>query len=351
MKRFGQLLMLLLVALVALLAAEVMLRSTRADRLPAFFAATHAPGGVPTYGLRADTTQVYLHRNREVQVTIGPNGMRMHGTAAGGIPVHMIGDSQVFGWGLNDTETIPALVQASLGAAFQVINHGLPGGGPHYYASELARLPPTDAAVVVFTETNDLQDTYSPLPFAVEHCGFIVVPNGFAHHMPCFVLRSQLYGLLVDWSQEFLPAPIPLPLCYNPHLQVPCSLAMYRALDRVSQLAARRTGPTIFLTIPWEGRVDPEARLNYRPLVSQPISFAGKQEWPHYAAALDALNRLGPSVYQVGDHHLSGTGARAIAGLAVELVCTRFAAHPVAERTSALSYCRTPVHSSAGTPP
>jgi hypothetical protein len=63
--------------------------------------------------------------------------------------VFVIGDSQVFGWGLADAETIPARSQARVGPRCRFVNLGVPGYGPFAYADALRKLPEGASALVV----------------------------------------------------------------------------------------------------------------------------------------------------------------------------------------------------------
>lgn len=307
-------------ALGALCAFEAGLKVTVQDRLPSFFVKASTRTGLETYGLRPDAAQTDLHQGKSVRVTIDANGHRNTSADATGPTIHLIGDSQVFGWGLSDDETIAARLQAKLGSFIRVENRGLPGAGPFYYLSQLQEIPGSDTAVVVFTETNDLQDTYSPLPIAQERCGFIVVPEGLSQRMPCWLLHSQTYALLIDAVQAAFPDKTPLPLCYNPHLQIACNLANYRATTRLEEMARRRSGATLFLTIPWEAILHSRATARYSPLMDE-LRYYGRATLPSQAAVLDRLQHLAATAYQQDDHHLSAAGASAVADYILHLIC------------------------------
>lgn len=292
-----------------------------APRLPAFFEERVTSAGVPTYGLRPNAAQTYLDRSHRIRVSIDKDGRRtVPGSGVTGArTLHVIGDSQVFGWGLSDHETIPAILQRRLGTTWSVVNHGLPGAGPDYYVSTLRGIDRGDAAVVVFTETNDLQDTYSPLPIGIAHCGFIVVPSGVSAVLPCWVLRSQIYGLIVDAGQLLLAQPLPLPLCYNASLRIACATAHYRATAALTFEVKVRNGSTVLLTIPWEGRTDPRAVARYRPLwTASDTPSQASLLLPGHEFVLAALTEAGGlEAFQPDDHHLSAHGASVLADLIV----------------------------------
>jgi hypothetical protein len=198
----------------------------------------------------------------------------------------------------------------------------MPGAGPFYYLRQLQEIPESELAVVVYTETNDLQDSYSPLPIAKEHCGFIVIPDGISQHTPCWLLHAQTYGLFIDGLQAVVSEVTPLPLCYNPYLQVACNLAIYRATARIEKVARERSGTTLFLTIPWEGVLDRQAATRYSPNISQ-LRYYGQTSLPMQAEVVDRLQRLASTAYQMNDHHLSALGAAAVADYILHLICQK----------------------------
>ncbi len=304
------------------LASELVLRRLFPEQLPSFFRPIVTKGGVHTYGLRPNAIQIYSHLGRTVRVTVGADGWRQLAKTASSSTrnVHVIGDSQVFGWGLSDEETIPHQLQALLGNKVRVSNRGLPGAGPHDYLRQLREVPQDEDVLVVFTETNDLQDTYSPVPIAEEHCGFIVIPNGIARRLPCAILRSRIYGGFVDAIQTLSEDTNPVPLCYNPHLQAACELAMYRAQERLAEAARQRSGKTLFLTVPWEALLNNSALANYVPHLDAPPQRYSVKTLPQHAIAIERLAPLAGQAFLVGDHHLSPAGAKVIAELMFEML-------------------------------
>ncbi len=81
-----------------------------------------------------DTATILGRRIYDVKISFGPEGLRTvperpeRGTKA---CVLFFGCSFVFGWGLNDDETLPAYTSRLLGSGYQVTNFGATAYGPH----------------------------------------------------------------------------------------------------------------------------------------------------------------------------------------------------------------------------
>src|SRR5436305_9913212 len=99
---------LLLLAAVGLLVCEVALRLYY--RLPLVERYFAPAGNSAGYGLAASQSYEYLHNGRRVTVTTDAEGHRVVPGAPNAAPhtLYVIGDSQAFGWGLSDAETVPA---------------------------------------------------------------------------------------------------------------------------------------------------------------------------------------------------------------------------------------------------
>ena len=103
-----------------------------------------------------ETQRIKIADNPTSTLTIGDDGWRAHSAGGpGGIVV--VGDSQVFGLGVDDDETTPAQLAALTGQP--VINAGVPTYGPEEYLKVIAELCQTQApetVVVVVNFSNDL---------------------------------------------------------------------------------------------------------------------------------------------------------------------------------------------------
>jgi hypothetical protein len=147
---------------------------------------------IPSAGGRA-----YIH-GRTVLVSVDSEG---HRTTVGAPPLgstsrrlDMIGDSQVFGWALGDSETIAARLQARLGENWRIVNHGAPGVGPLRYAEELKTLPPEAEVLIVFTEVNNLWDMYD-IARHLTRCGFLSGGSLPTSDVICVILGLRLVQL------------------------------------------------------------------------------------------------------------------------------------------------------------
>lgn len=299
-------------ALVALLGVELGLTLVAygVDPLPGFFASS--PDG--TYELAAGTQTRYWHSGRIVTVTIGKDGLRTvpYTKDAATTTLHIVGDSQVFGWGLNDGETIPAQIQALLGSNAKVVNHGLPGLGPLAYLKIVARLPPDEPAIIILTEMNDFQDAYDVRPSLTHHCGFIVLADGFGTRLPCFLLRSQLTGLITDLRDRFFPGKIPLPLGFNPYARVSARVICRRIENNLIEFLNRRPGGSFIFTIPWEAQIEPDRLAAYAPSLAVAEAHT---RLPGSAEILKQMKSVGirKQIFLSNDHHLSPEGAETVA--------------------------------------
>ncbi len=152
-------------------------------------------------------------RNPEVQIP----------KPAGTFRILMIGDSYVTGWGVEEEQSLPRLLEQKLQSDFpgkhiEVINAGLPGSGPNYYYLFMKyigmKLQP-DLVIVGFLMLNDIVDNVSHttwltvdehgLPLTVSHSlsriddtGNIIpssIPDKFTTP---FLKYSHLYALIYD---------------------------------------------------------------------------------------------------------------------------------------------------------
>lgn len=290
--------------------------------LPAYFVPT--PDG--SYALAAGSQSRYWHLGRIVTVTIGPDGTRSVPSApeareapVAPITLHLVGDSQVFGWGLRDDETLPERLQQRLGSRVRVVNHGLPGQGPLGYFRTLATLPPDEPALLLLTEMNDFQDAYSAIPSLAHHCGYLVRPAGIGSRLPCRILGSHTAALLLDLRNLLATGPIPIPLGFNPKATVPAHVLCRRIENGLRSLAERRPGMLMVVTIPWEGEIVPVRRSAYAPWLPEVRAHTRLPGGTQLHRALSALHD--PStLFLPEDHHLSPEGADRVAEALAPLV-------------------------------
>jgi lysophospholipase L1-like esterase len=133
-------------AALPLLAAEVVLRlmpepnsyvSRDGREKPRFN--TYVSSGLLAYELRSNWTSV--HDSAEFEVTVRTNALGLRGRASspkdeGTYRMLMLGDSFIFGFGVEDDETLPAQLEATLGTrheGIEVLNAGVPGWSTDQY--------------------------------------------------------------------------------------------------------------------------------------------------------------------------------------------------------------------------
>jgi len=302
----------MVVLLAGILAVESLaLLATGGPRVASYFVDASVP---LTYSLNTGR-YVYWHRDRLVQVVVGPDGKRDSGEKrAGATEVWIIGDSQVFGWGLTTGETIASQLQNMLGDSFFVVNAGVPGYGPYSYLNVVRSAPKSALKIVLFTETNDAQDTYSELPYGRVHCGLLVEPRTPWSQLPCWMLKSQTLSLLVDLQNLVEPPRLAPSLNCNPSLRGAASVIHSRLMAIASSL--REVENVRLGTIPWDARLYPSRLSDYRPNLS---SVSCAWEFPDDLGLVQAARRTGiGELFQPADHHLSANGAKFIAGQIAE---------------------------------
>jgi hypothetical protein len=279
---------------------------------PLFFHTTTEP---PGYDLKAGARSAYWHGDRVVTVDIDDRGQRAvphEPPTVAPVRVHVVGDSQVFGWGLSDDETIPTRLQRRLGPNFWVFNHGVPGYGPIAYARLLGRLPPGELAVVVHTEYNDFYDSYSPSIQTVARHG-VLVPDSFpGRNLPGWILTSHIFTRLFELKQRVLHPKDPLPMGFHP-LNLAASRVLRTRIDALYEEHRRSLGRRLlFCTIPWDARVAPNRLRNYLPRLEKPDRLVGLPD----DCRLDLAFLSSPhpdALYLKDDHHLSPLGADLVA--------------------------------------
>jgi len=308
------------VAILALMEAGAWLSVGGVKRLPAFFADTPDHG----YYSLAPGRYRYWHRSRRVTVTIGEDARRIVPAAPTEAEreIWLIGDSQVFGWGLDDAETVAARLQTYLGADYRIVNAGVPGYGPMTYVRVLETAPREADRIVFFTETNDGQDAFSSAPFGKPHCGILTVPGGVGAALPCRVMNSQLFSLIIDIRNAMAPQRLSPSLNCNPGLRSSSAIIRSR-IDAVERrIAASRAasgatggatgGAALTATIPWDARIAPRRLKIYLPTLDAADCAWDFPDAAGLVAAFAAAQDK-DALFQKNDHHLSAAGADFVA--------------------------------------
>lgn len=280
---------------------------------PVFQATT----GTVSYALLPSVSVLVRQFGRTLSVSTDPSGHRFTPGASSTAPVnlHLIGDSQVFGWGLSDNETLSAQLQRRVGQSVRVVNHGVPGYGPEEYLAVLKSIPTYEPVVVVFTEENDGGDAYKLAKQANVACGFI---SSFEREgaIQCALMRSRsVQSLFVSLNQMNHHYHM-TPLGFSDHSRVAARVIQARIAQQLSKQTAQRTGHTLYTVVPWKGRFSPQWRTLYAP---PPV--AGPRTLPTpFPESLDTVRQFAAhtdaeSLYLVGDTHLSPAGASLLADL------------------------------------
>jgi len=178
----------LVATVVALVGVEIVLRVVTPDERTCF---EHDP-------LLGWTHKLYCVgrlRREEFDTVVRTNGQRMResedfGPHAGRYRVAVIGDSFVWGHGIDEEDRFTELLAARLGPAYEVLNFGVAGFGTDQYLLQIERdvLPMQPDLLLVVFFVNDLEDIMA----ATNHRG---VPK------PRFALR--------DGRPELTGVPVP----------------------------------------------------------------------------------------------------------------------------------------------
>lgn len=272
------------------------------------------------YGLQQSQQYRYLHNGRPVVVSTDELGRRVVPGAPAEAPMTLwvIGDSQVFGWGLSDSESIPARLQERLGDDWRVVNLGVPGYGPFQYAETLRKVPEHDPAVVIQTEANDFQDAYVFKPQMLSRCGYLVSRSWLGEKIPCFLLSSYALVKITELRVR-LAGRLPVPSGYSPAGQAAARVLRYRIDNLYAPIIETRHGPVIFAAIPWDAAIDPARLSNYQPALPSAQRFV---ELPDQCGLERRFfeHHTGAELFQARDSHLSPLGAELVADRLVSAV-------------------------------
>jgi hypothetical protein len=339
----------LLLALLTLGAAELALRTGLggATLTPQVF---EPNDGVARYRLARGVNTLAYQFGRTVTVSTDAAGHRFTPNVAPNVApgpaaplrVHLVGDSQVFGWGLSDDETLAARLQQRLGAGVQVVNHGVPGFGPTDYLATLAGLPASEPVVVVHTEENDTWDAYRIFRNAHATCGYVTTFSAEATALRCAWMNLRLVQFGAELWDRAQRSEHPTPLGFSAQSTVAATVLNQRIASGYTDERRQRDADLIFAVVPWKGRFDLRWRAHSLPSPRPDVAtldspFPDATQATHLLAAGTGTAPL----YLDGDSHLSPAGAERLALLLTPLVEARLAAHtplhPPAHPTAAPS--------------
>lgn len=319
----------LLASLVALtLVGELGLRLGVRDAFfsPPVFQRTNGPLG---YALLPSVTSTVIQFGRAISVGIDSEGNRRTPGAQKAAPVrlHLVGDSQVFGWGLSDNETIGERLQQRLGPKVLVINQGVPGYGPDEYLEVFKQLPSEDLVVVIHTEENDAADAYKIFRQNTAACTYMVSFTERESPLRCALMNSRLIQVSFVWWNQVQHRYNMTPLGFSDHSQVAAEVLHGRVKDSYSKELERRGDRLIFTVVPWKGRYSASWLTRYSP---PPRADLASIATP-FSDEVRMVERFRKSttpaaLYLEDDTHLSPAGADLVAEAmtsVVELVLSR----------------------------
>jgi hypothetical protein len=148
--------------LLSLLLAELAVRIVRPQ--PTSWLNFYAPADIPPYGLQHNIARTINSGTINWTVYTDGNGFRVAKTPLyPAAPVLLtLGDSFIFGFAVEYEQTMPGIIQASVGERFHVINAGVPGYGPTQYRQvlerELSAGMPVKGVIAITYVGNDFLD-------------------------------------------------------------------------------------------------------------------------------------------------------------------------------------------------
>lgn len=256
---------------------------------------------------------------RTVHISVDPVGDRVTpGQPSSGKVLHIVGDSQVFGWGLNDDETLPARVQQLLGPEWLVRNHGVPGYGPTQYKKLIDQLPKSEHVLLVFTEENDLWDSFD-IASAGSYCGHMSEGWASRWSLPCSVLDSRLVQSLAAWLVN--TGVSPTPIGFTEESTAAATVSSSRVMSWLAVERARRKNLVVSV-VPWRGRISEELRRSYFP----PANALQRSEYLPDECGARAQFRAWPrpqELFLPDDSHISALGARLLGQCLVDALRQR----------------------------
>jgi hypothetical protein len=268
---------------------------------------------------------------RAIEVSVDTEGHRTTVGAGGACTRHrldLIGDSQVFGWGLGDSETIASRLQARLGPDWRVVNHGIPETGPLQYARVLQTVPKDAEVLMVFTEVNDLWDTYDMSRNATR-CGFLTESWWPRSNLICPVLNLRALQVGFAAYDGLTRQRALAPLGFDATSGIASRLLALHVRSMFVKAGMRVHPHLHFTVLPFDGRYSAQARLDYFPPPNPNTPRYFDDDYDMIAAFARAPDPK--SLYLPRDPHLSPRGA----ALFADQVAPTFAAIANAAATSA----------------
>jgi hypothetical protein len=279
----------------------------------------------PGYSLRHGWRGQVRSGDRTLQIEIDAAGRRVTPAAAAdgatARTVHLVGDSQVFGWGLDQAETVAAALQRRLGPTALVLNHGVPGWGPFAYERQLHQIPLRDWVIVVHSEHNDLWDAFD------ERTRYPVVCHRLAdgllaRALPCWVMETRLAEVLAGSLKHFAAPKRALPLQYDANSRTIATVLASR-IDRLYERhRAMRMERLIFVFVPWDVPGIRERSVSFFPdtiLSTATVDLPADCDVGRHLPRQAMRDLVLPN-----DDHLSAVGADALAGCIAEVLQQRF---------------------------
>lgn len=262
-----------------------------------------------SYELRPNANVTIRQFGRTIAVSTTSAGTRTVIGAPAAAPnrIHLVGDSQIFGWGLSDEETIASRLQSALGNSAVVINDGVPGYGPVQYQYLLRRLPIEDIVVVFHTEENDAADAYNFERADSVTCGYIAVVIRTENAAVCALMRLRSTQLALSYINDFLHRYAMTPLGFSEYSEVAGSVLHYRVAHLYESDQAARENRLVFSVVPWKGRYSHEWRSHYAPPPKQDVASIVSPFFDQLNMVETMRGRAG--MYIDEDTHLSPAGA------------------------------------------
>lgn len=263
------------------------------------------------YVLKPSTKYFQSDGSRVYRITIDSEGHRVvaGAPASAAHTVAVIGDSNVFGWGLADEETIPSQLQTVLGLDWKVVNLGVPGYGPATYVKVAAGR--TDTVLVILqTDANDLEEAQFVRSPMKSYCGYLAVNSSMFTDVPCIVWRSFIVNELMyirSWRNKSK-----VPLQYTAAGLTAARLLRARIDSLYRSFLAKYRGRVLFATVPWDATIEPRRLRNYQPLLNEAHRFV---ELPDNTQLANIEKRFRAAIdrdalFLPGDEHLSARGVR-----------------------------------------
>ncbi len=302
------------------------------------------------YGVRLQANANTRVRSRDGRITeISTNSLGFRGPEWVATPsaqprVLVLGDSQVFGYGVPFEETMGRKLQRRLGPGAQVFSAGVPSWGPHESSLALADLGPRfrpTQVVFVANAANDWFETVPNLRRTTAEDGWAASPGP---HGAAFPFRPFLFGrshlVLAARQVAKVIGPAELP-------PAELALRLSRDLGRLRDAHAPYRSP---LGAPLAQTVELCRQLSCEVLaVALPLDVqVSRAEWPKYrsegapmadsealledfladasslgvrgANLLPGLRAAEPGAFLADDYHLSGRGHSVVAAVIASLI-------------------------------